>query len=163
MVRFLIRRLLFAALLVIAVSSGALLLTRLAPGDVTANLGAFAPPDEVARTRARFDLIAVPSLSGAGGRFRASRFDFGDSFLYNRPVGELIRRAATNTAILAVAALAVATLIGIPLGIVTGSRRGAVPAAVRGASLVCLSVPPLLTSLFFVFVAARTGWLPSGG
>ena len=66
MVRFLLRRLLFAALLVIAVSSGALLLTRLAPGDVTANLGAFAPPDEVARTRARFDLDRSPVAQWGG-------------------------------------------------------------------------------------------------
>ena len=163
MVRFLLRRLLFAALLVIAVSSGALLLTRLAPGDVTANLGALAPPDEVARTRARFDLDRSPVAQWGGWALRASRFDFGDSFLYNRPVGGLIRRAAANTAILAVAALAAATLLGIPLGILSGSRRGAVPAAVRGVSLVCLSVPPLLTSLLFVFLASRTGWLPPGG
>ena len=163
MVRFLLRRLLFAALLVITVSSGALLLTRLAPGDVTANLGAFAPPDEVARTRARFDLDRSPVAQWGGWALRASRFDFGDSFLYNRPVGGLIRAAAINTAILAVAALAFATFIGIPLGIVTGSRGGAIPAAVRGVSLVCLSVPPLLTSLFFVFLASRTGWLPPGG
>jgi peptide/nickel transport system permease protein len=163
MVRFLLRRLLFAALLVIAVSSSALLLTRLAPGDVTANLGALAPPDEVARTRARFDLDRSPVAQWGGWALRASRFDFGDSFLYNRPVGGLIRRAAVNTAILAVAALAVATLLGIPLGILTGSRRGAVPAAVRGVSLVCLSIPPLLTSLLFVFLASRTGWLPPGG
>ena len=77
MVRFLLRRLLFAALLVIAVSSGALLLTRLAPGDVTANLGAFAPPDEVARTRARFDLDRSPVAQWGGWALRASRFDFG--------------------------------------------------------------------------------------
>jgi peptide/nickel transport system permease protein len=163
MVRFLLRRLLFAALLVIAVSSGALLLTRLAPGDVTANLGAFAPPDEVARTRARFDLDRSAVAQWGGWVLRASRFDFGDSFLYNRPVGGLIRGAAINTAILAIAALAVATLLGIPLGILTGSRRGTLPAAVRGVSLVCLSVPPLLTSLLFVFLASRTGWLPAGG
>ena len=163
MVRFLLRRLLFAALLVITVSSGALLLTRLAPGDVSANLGAFAPPDEVARTRARFDLDRSPVAQWGGWALRASRFDFGDSFLYNRPVAELIRRAAVNTAVLAVAALAIATLVGIPLGILTGSRRGVVPAVVRGMSLVCLSVPPLLTSLFLVFIASRTGWLPPGG
>src|SRR4030095_9522466 len=124
MVRFLLRRLLFAALLVIAVSSGALLLTRLAPGDVTANLGAFAPPDEVARTRARFELDRSPVAQWGGGGLRASRFDFGDSFLYNRPVGGLIRRAAVNTAILAAAALTIATILGIPLGIVTGRRPG---------------------------------------
>ena len=30
-------------------------------------------------------------------------------------------------------------------------------------SLVLLSMPPLLTSLFLLFVAARTGWLPISG
>lgn len=163
MVRFLVRRFLFAILLVTAVSSGALLLTRLGPGDLTANLGAFAPPDEVARTRARFDLDRSPVAQLGSWAVRASRFDFGESFLYNRPVGGLIRRAAINTAILAVAALGLATLVGIPLGILTGSRRGVIPSAVRSVSLVCLSVPPLLTSLFLVFLASRTGWLPPGG
>ncbi|MGE0445607.1 MAG: ABC transporter permease, partial [Vicinamibacterales bacterium] len=95
---------------------------------------------------------------------RALRFDFGQSFLYNRPVGTLVRQAAANTALLAIVALALATVAGIPLGILTGSRQGGVvPALVRGASLLCLSLPPLLTSLVLVFVAARTGWLPTGG
>jgi peptide/nickel transport system permease protein len=34
---------------------------------------------------------------------------------------------------------------------------------VRAISLVLLSVPPLLGSLFLVLLAARTGWLPIGG
>ena len=163
MIRFLLRRLVFAALLVIAVSSGALLLTRLAPGDVTTNLGANARPEEIARTRARFDLDRSAAAQWGGWALRAARFDFGDSFLYNRPVGGLIRRAAKNTAVLAVAALLLATLLGVPLGIITGSRGGTLPAAIRGVSLVCLSIPPLLTSLFLVFIASRTGWLPAGG
>ena len=99
----------------------------------------------------------------AAWALRAARFDFGDSFLYDRPVSGLIRRAAGNTAILALAALAVATLVGIPLGIVTGSRSGTMAALIRGVSLVCLSIPPLLTSLLLVFLASRTGWLPAGG
>jgi peptide/nickel transport system permease protein len=61
-------------------------------------------------------------------------------------------------------ALVVATLVGISLGIFTGARSsGLLPSLVRGASLVCISMPPLLTSLVFVFIAARTGWLPAGG
>jgi peptide/nickel transport system permease protein len=163
MTRFFLRRLAFAVLLVVAVSSGALVLTRLAPGDVTANLGAFAPPEEVARTRARFDLDRSPAAQWGGWALRAIRFDFGDSFLYNRPVGGLIHRAAGNTAVLALAALSLATLLGIPLGIISGSRGGVAPLLIRGASLVCLSIPPLLTSLLLVFVASRTGWLPAGG
>jgi peptide/nickel transport system permease protein len=162
-IAFLLRRLVFAALLVVAVSSAALLLTRLAPGDVSANLGAFARPGDVARTRARFDLDRSPAAQWGAWALRAARFDFGDSFLYNRPVGGLIRRAAANTAVLAVCALLIATLLGIPLGIVTGSRSNGVAAAIRGVSLVCLSIPPLLTSLLLVFVASRTQLLPPGG
>ncbi|MGE3404905.1 MAG: ABC transporter permease [Vicinamibacterales bacterium] len=164
MTRFLLRRLLFSVVLVAAVSSGALLLTRLAPGDVTAQLGATAAREEIARERARFDLDRGVLEQWGLWATRALRFDFGQSFLYNRPVGTLVRQAAANTALLAIVALALATVAGIPLGILTGSRQGGVvPALVRGASLLCLSLPPLLTSLVLVFVAARTGWLPTGG
>jgi peptide/nickel transport system permease protein len=161
--RFLLRRLLFALFLVIAVSSCALLLTRLAPGDLTAELGPRARATDIARTRERFDLDQSPLSQLGGWAVRAAHFDFGDSFLYDRPVGGLIRRAAGNTAVLAAAALVAATFIGIPLGIFTGSRGGALASFVRGVSLVFLSVPPLLTSLLLVFLASRTGWLPAGG
>ena len=163
MTRFLARRLLFAAVLVFVVSSAALLLARLAPGDVTAQLGPFASAGEIAVTRARFDLDRSPAEQWTVWVSRALRFDFGESFLYNRPVRSLIGRATANTAALAVVALMAATALGIPLGIFTGSRRGAAAALVRGISLVCLSVPPLLTSLLLVFIAATTRWFPSGG
>jgi peptide/nickel transport system permease protein len=94
---------------------------------------------------------------------RAARFDFGRSLLYDRPVAELIPERAANTAVLAVTALALATLLGVPLGVLTGSRRGPVGAIVRATSLVLLSLPPLLTSLLLLFVAARTGWAPIAG
>lgn len=163
MLRFLARRLLFAVFLVVAVSSAALFLTRLAPGDVTAQLGPFASPSEIASTRARFDLDRAPAVQWAVWAARASRFDFGNSFLYNRPVRGLIGRAAANTAALAVVALAAATLIGIPLGMFTGSRHGVAAGLVRAMSLVCISIPPLLTSLLLVFIASRTRWFPAGG
>src|SRR4029453_13587968 len=77
----------------------------------------------------------------------AARLDFGPSLLYDRPVRDLIPERAVNTALLALTALGVATLVGLPLGIVTGSRRGGLfPGIVRSASLVLLSMPPLLTS-----------------
>ena len=164
MLRFAVRRLLFAAVLVVASSSAALLLTRLAPGDVTMELGIEASAEEVAAARARFDLdrSAVEQWGLWAGR--ALRLDLGTSFLYSRPVAPLVGRAAANTAILGVVALLVATVIGIALGIFTGSRqRGMAVAAVRAASIACVSLPPLLTSLLLVFVAARTGWFPLGG
>src|SRR5262249_45020496 len=58
----------------------------------------------------------------------------------------------------------VATLLGIPWGIVTGSRRGGLLiGALRTLSLLLLSVPPLVSSLVLLTIAARTGWLPVSG
>jgi peptide/nickel transport system permease protein len=45
----------------------------------------------------------------------------------------------------------------------TGSRRGALVSIVGGTSIALLSVPPLITSLLLLTIAARTGWLPVGG
>jgi peptide/nickel transport system permease protein len=164
MTRFLLRRLLFAVVLVLASSSAALLLTRLAPADVTAQLGPRATRAEVEALRARFELNQSPAAQWAIWFRRAARLDFGDSFLYGRPVAPLVGRAALNTSVLAIVALGLATVVGLGLGIYTGTRRGGLlPSLVRAASLALVSMPPLVTSILLVFVAARTGWLPPGG
>jgi peptide/nickel transport system permease protein len=159
------RRLAFAAFLVIAVSSASLVLARLAPGDfVSESLGTQASQRERELQRERYGLNKSIAAQYRGWLTAAVRLDFGYSMQYDRPVRDLIPERAANTAILAIAALAFATLVGLPLGVVAGSRRGgAIAGAIRAASLVLLSMPPLLTSLFLVFVAARTGWLPISG
>jgi peptide/nickel transport system permease protein len=92
------------------------------------------------------------------------RLDLGWSVVFSRPVADLLSERALNTAALAVVALLAATALGIPLGIYTGARSsGLVPGFVRAVSLLLLSVPPLLGSLFLVLLAARTGWFPIGG
>ncbi len=165
MLAYIARRLAFAVFLVFAVSSASLVLARLAPGDfVSQSMGLDARRELVEQTRARYGLNR-----SIGEQYRdwiagAARLDFGRSLLFDRPVIDLIPERAANTAILAVTALLVATLLGLPLGVVTGSRRnGIITGAIRTASLVLLSMPPLLTSLFLVFAAARTGWFPVGG
>jgi len=162
---YLARRLLFACFLVFFVSSASLVLTRLAPGDyVTETLGVGATPEMVAAARARYGLDRSIGAQYSDWLGRAVRFDFGRSLAYDRTVTDLVPERAINTAILTAAALLLATLIGLPLGVLTGSRRGGVVAeAIRGGSVLLLSMPPLLTSLFLVFAAARTGWLPIGG
>jgi peptide/nickel transport system permease protein len=163
--RLLARRAVFGLILVFVVSSGAVLLTRVSPGAIIADLVASgASRETIERERARYGLDR-PILEQYGAWLsHAARLDFGDSLMFNRPVGELVRQRAANTALLGFTALALATLSGIPLGILSGSRRrGALASAIRAASLVCLSLPPLITSLVFVFVAARTGWFPIGG
>ena len=165
MFAYLLRRLVFAVVLVFTVSSASLLLARLAPGDyATESLGLSARRERVEELRARYGLDRPFVEQYLNWIVRAARLDFGRSLAYDRPVADLIPERAANTAILAVAALVAATCIGLPLGIVSGSRRrGLVSGLIRAVSLVLLSMPPLLTSLFFVFVAARTGWLPIGG
>jgi len=165
MIAFIVRRLLFAVVLVFAVSSASLMLARFAPGDyVTGTLGLNASQRAVDEARARYGLNRSFGAQYRDWLVGALHLDFGQSMQYDRPVTDLIPERALNTGILAVTALVVATLVGLPLGIVTGTRRrGVVPAAIRAASLVLLSMPPLLTSLFLVFAAAKSGWLPAGG
>ena len=162
MTRFLVRRVIFASLLVLISSSAALILTRLAPGDVAASLGPNPTRAEIAAARARLDLDRPVMEQWALWLSRAARLDFGQS-LYSGPVAPLVMRAAGNSAVLGVTALIVATAVGLALGIFTGAQRnGAAAAIVRGLSIACLSLPPLITSLLLVFIAARTGWFPLG-
>src|SRR5262245_1266951 len=118
----------------------------------------------VAAARARYGLDRSIAAQYRDWLGRAVRFDFGRSLTYDRPVTDLVPERALNTAILTATALLLATLVGLPLGVLTGSRRGGiVTEAIRGGSVLLLSMPPLLTSLFLVFAAARTGWAPIGG
>jgi peptide/nickel transport system permease protein len=165
MLAYFVRRAVFSVFLVFAVSSASLLLATIAPGDYVSGLmGPGVDPDKVAHLRKELGLDRSIAAQYTDWLVRAAHFDFGRSLQYDRPVVELIPERAANTAILALSALVVATLVGLPLGVVTGSRpRGVIVGLIRSASLVLLSLPPLLTSLFLVFVAARTGLLPVGG
>ncbi len=164
MLRFLARRVAFAVLLVVVVSSSALLLTRLAPGDATSELvGSGASAASIAAERARLGLDRPPVAQFADWLGHVVRLDFGTSLMYNRPVAGLVAERAANTAVLAVVALGAATLVGLPLGVIAGSRRSPVSHLIRAASIVGLSLPSLVSSLLLVFVAARTGWFPTGG
>jgi peptide/nickel transport system permease protein len=158
--RYFLRRVGFALLLIFAVSSASLLLARLAPSD-----DAFAPDRVIlAAERHRLGLDKPLLEQYVDWLGRSARFDFGESLRFRRPVAALIRERAGRTALLGFSAIAVATLVGIPLGVLTGSRRtGPLTSAVQLASIVVLSLPSLVTSLVLLLFAARTGWLPAGG
>jgi peptide/nickel transport system permease protein len=165
MLTYLLRRFLYAAALVFIVSSASLFLTRLAPGDYAVDtLGIGAGRERLASMRTQYGLDR-PFIEQYGTWLGgALRFDFGRSLAYDRPVSDVIPERAANTAMLATTALLIATLVGLPLGVVAGSRRaGPMPTMIRIGSLALLSMPPLLTSLFLVFLAARSRWLPIGG
>ena len=160
--RYIARRAVLAVLLVLLASSAAFVLTRLAPGDYFSDPQF--DPAFVAAERARLGLDR-PLLEQYGDWLAAGLLlDFGESLRFRRPVSALIRERAGNTVLLGVTALVAATAMGIPIGVVTGTRRrGVVAAVARSASIVLLSIPPLVTSLALLLIASRTGWFPIGG
>jgi peptide/nickel transport system permease protein len=160
--RFMLRRAGFAALLVLLVSSASFVLARLAPADNVLGVD----PAVLAAEQKRIGIDSSRPLLELYSTWlsRGVRMDFGESLRFRRPVGALIRERAWHTVLLGLTALVLATALGIPLGVFTGSRRGGLlVAGARGASLLLLSVPSLVTSLALLLVAARTGWLPTGG
>lgn len=159
--RFLLRRALAAVFLVFAVTSGALLLAQLAPGDYASQIGR--TPQEIAAERTRLGLDRPFLERYAHWLRRSVTLDLGESFQYQRPVTELVGAAAGNTAVLAASALIVATLLGIPWGVLTGTRNGIGASLLRGMSIVLISLPPLISSLVLLTIAAATGWLPVSG
>jgi peptide/nickel transport system permease protein len=158
---YFVRRLLQAVLLVFLVSSAAFLLVDAAPGDPFD--GFDLDPAVAAAERHRLGLDR-PLIARYGMWLgRAARLDLGQSVKYGRPVSELVAERAPRTALLGLSALALATVLGIPAGILTGSRRNALTAAARALSVALVSVPPLVSSLALLLLAARTRWFPVGG
>jgi peptide/nickel transport system permease protein len=159
--RFVARRAAGAVVFVLVVASISFALATAAPGvDVEAQL---ADPEMAARLRQSRGLDQPWIIQYGRWLSGLVRLDLGQSSLYSRPVAGLVIERAANTAILALAALVVATGIGVPLGRYTGVTRAWPARLARVVSLVVLSLPPLLGSLLLLLVAATTGWLPIGG
>lgn len=158
---FLARRLGAAVLLVAVVSSSALVITRLAPGDATTELflsGASQATIDAARARWGLDRPFLQQLGGWVGGI--AHFDLGRSSAYDRPVAPLVAERAANTTKLASVALVLATLIGLPLGVLTGSRpRGWLSAIVTPVSIALVACPPIVAALLLLLLVV-TGWLP---
>ena len=164
MLIFCVRRLLLALLLVWAVASAAFLLTLAAPGDATVIDQLEQSLEQREATRNRLGLNRPVAVQYGRWLWGALRLEFGQSSLYARPVGDLLRERVVNTAILATAALILAGAIGIGLGVFTATHPGTPFARIaRALSALLLSIPPFLGSLVLVLVAARTGWAPIGG
>ena len=91
--------------------------------------------------------------------------DLGRSFIYGEPALRIILERAPATFELALAAMVIAVVLGIPLGIVAGRYpdrfRGR---AVLGGSILGFSLPSFWVGLMLIMCfAVYLGWLPSGG
>jgi len=91
--------------------------------------------------------------------------DFGTSYRFARPALGVVAEALLPTLILAVAALTVAVLIGLPLGIASAVwPHGFLDQFAKLFAVLGQAAPPFFFSLIFVkLFALHFGWLPTGG
>ncbi len=143
-------------------------LSRAVPADpVTANLGeqAAANPEVVAVFRHRWGLDRpLPEQYGLYV-WNVLHGDLGTSITTKQPVVEDLRRHLPATIELAVTAMAISVLVGIPLGILAAARRdGPVDQVARAVSLIGVSMPIFWLGLVAIVIFyARLGWAPPPG
>lgn len=91
--------------------------------------------------------------------------DFGRSFVYNMPVSQLILSRLPATLELTLTAVAIASLIGIPLGMYAGYRpHGVLAKTIMALSTLGFSVPTFWFGLMLIMTfAVQCGCLPAGG
>lgn len=156
---FVCRRAVAAAVLVAVVSTGVLVLTRLAPGDATTMIRVSgADQATIDRLSERLGLKDPPITQIRRWMAGLVHFDLGRSYEYDAPVGALAREHVANTARLAAAALLIA-LLGVPLGVLTGARpAGWLSVAVTPIAVALISCPPILGALGLLWLAVVTGW-----
>jgi peptide/nickel transport system permease protein len=163
LVAYLARRL--AASLVTALLASAIVfvLIRSVPGDVVGQmLGQTSDPLAAAALREFFGLdqpIWRQYLLWLG---QVASADFGMSWARGQPVLGMIGSALSVTAQLALATLAVATFVGVPLGVLAGLYEGRLlDRLIQSFNLVGLAAPVFWVGLMLlVGVSSVTGWSP---
>jgi peptide/nickel transport system permease protein len=101
-------------------------------------------------------------FSFLGGAFKG---DLGRSFVFNEPALRVILQRMPATLELALAAMLLSIVIGIPLGLYAGVRPNS-PAAktMMAGSILGFSLPSFWVGLLLIMVfAVQLSWLPAGG
>jgi ABC-type dipeptide/oligopeptide/nickel transport system permease component len=166
MLVYFFRRVLLTVPVLFGIATLVFALVHLVPGDPAVSmLGEGATGEDIAALRARLGLDE-PLLTQYGTFLtHAVRADLGRSFRSNLPVTTEIFTRIPRTMELAVAAMLVASLVAIPLGIVAAVFKGrwpdqtAMTFAVIGLSLPAFWVGPMLAWA----LAVGLGWLPVSG
>ncbi|MFL7962184.1 ABC transporter permease [Pseudomonas kielensis] len=166
MLMFILRRLLGAIPTLILVSLFVFTLQKLLPGDpVLAMAGEERDPAVMEYLRDKYrlnDPIPVQYLSWVGNVLTG---DFGTSLRTEQPVTTLLASKLPVTLELAVLALLIALLIGIPTGIISAVRKGTV--VDYGANVIALSgisIPHFWLGILLIMVfAVKLQWLPASG
>jgi ABC-type dipeptide/oligopeptide/nickel transport system permease component len=166
MLRFIVRRLLLTIPVLLGVATLVFSLIHLVPGDpVQAMLGDSATPQDVADVRARLGLDRPLPVQYGAFLSNVSRGNLGTSLRTNQLVASAIAERMPATFELAFAAMAVATAIALPLGIVAAVRAGTLTDyGATTLALVGISIPNFwLGPLMAIVFSISLGWLPVSG
>ena len=95
----------------------------------------------------------------------ALRGDLGNSFVHNTPALRLILERMPATLELAIAAMLIAVVLGIPLGLWAGLKPNtAAGRTIMAGSILGFSLPTFWVGLMLIMVfSVMLGWLPSNG
>lgn len=165
MLSFLIRRLLQTIPTVLAVVLLVFALFSVVPGSIVSTMSDDSDPQVEARMKKQLGLDEPVYMRFGSYIAKLATGDFGTSFRTREPVTTMIAKRAWPTLQLIFASMAIAVVVGVPLGFVAALRPGslvdsaAMVLAVSGLSLAKFWLGLLLMYLF----ALKLGWLPSFG
>jgi peptide/nickel transport system permease protein len=163
--RYISRRLLHAAFLLLGVSFFTFALLQWAPGDFfdELRLNPRISAQTIEGLRAQYGLNESLPVRYEHWVREVAHGNLGFSIAYNSPVAPLIAVRARNTLLLTATATWIAWALAIPLGVWTAASRSW-PSRLAGvATSTLLTVPDLLLFLCLLLLAVRSGWFPSGG
>ncbi len=167
MLRLLGRRIAVSAPVLVGVTLLVFGILHLIPGDPAQILlfGSRPTPDQIAQLRHSLGLdqpLPVQYLLYLG---RLLHGDLGTSFITGRPITEEIAARFPDTLALTLAAMAVAVLIGTPVGIIGGVKPGSLADRLAsGFSILGVAIPYFWFALILILVfAVNLRMLPSLG
>ncbi len=166
MLAYILTRALSLALSLVIASWVIFALIEVIPGDPAAfMLGLNATEDNLAALRGELGLDGSKFdryLAWVGGMLVG---DFGISYTYRVPVSELILDRLWVSLPLAAYALALSTLIALPIGIIAAATRGtATDYGIMGATQLGIAVPNFWFAMLLVLLFAVTlRWFSAGG
>ncbi|WP_246676415.1 ABC transporter permease [Mesorhizobium sp. B1-1-5] len=166
MTAYLLKRIIIATLTLVLASIVVFAVMEILPGDpARLMLGLNASADQVEVLRNQMGLnapLVLRYLHWAGGLLS---LDFGRSYTYSVPVIDLVRERVVVSLPLALIALALSTIIAIPVGVFSASRQGrAGDTLAMGAAQLGVAVPNFWFALILIYLFAV--WLrlvPAGG
>src|SRR6476660_1903457 len=165
MFAFILRRLLQAVVVMVAVAFIAFLMFQYVGDPVVFLLGQDAKPDQIAQLRSDLGLDQPFFVQFWHFLLNAVQGEFGLSLRQGAKVSRLIGERFPATLELALVAAVVAIAVGIPMGVYAALRRNsALSHLFMVISLLGVSLPTFLIGILLILVfAVLLGWFPSFG